>query len=44
MAPVFTPEQEEIIVGNPIAKFVNLRLHLDNLPKGSLDRDIDEGT
>jgi len=37
---LFTPDQEEIILGNPIAEFV--KPHRDGLPKDSFDRDIDQ--
>jgi hypothetical protein len=40
----FNPDNEEIISTTSIAEFVNLRFHNDNLPKGSFDQDIDEGT
>jgi hypothetical protein len=39
---LFTPEQEEIILGNPITKILDL--YRDGLPKDSFDQDIDEGT
>jgi hypothetical protein len=39
---LFTPKQEEIILGNPITKIVDS--HRDGLPKDSFDQDIDEGT
>ena len=38
----FTPEQEGIILGNPITKIIDT--HRDDLPKDSFDEDIDEGT
>jgi hypothetical protein len=39
---LFTPEQEEILLGNPITKIINK--HRDDLPKDSFNQDIDEGT
>jgi hypothetical protein len=39
---LFTPEQKEIILRNPIAKFVDP--YRDGLPKDSFDQDIDKGT
>ena len=38
----FTPEQVEIILGNPLPKFVDE--YRDGLPNDSFDQDIDEGT
>jgi hypothetical protein len=38
----FTPEEEEIILKHPIAKFVDP--YRDGLPKDSFDQDIDKGT
>jgi hypothetical protein len=39
---LFTPDQEDIILRNPIAKFVDP--HRDDLPKDGFDQDMDEGT
>jgi hypothetical protein len=39
---LFTPEQVEIILGNPITKIVDK--YRDCLPKDSFDQDIDDGT
>jgi hypothetical protein len=41
---LFTPEQKEIILRNPITNFIDE--HRDRLPKdlSSFDQDLDEGT
>jgi hypothetical protein len=39
---LFNPEQEGIILGNPLTKIVDS--FCDGLPKDSFDQDIDDGT